>query len=152
MISRTRRFVVAMGALCIGALVLHGRCATLLLNSGDAALSQGKLAVARTLYLRALWFAPHDAVMSERVIFSDLQDGRPAILREALQLSAQALRYHPRASDIWLDRAFCATRLGQTRTAAHAFWQVSLLSPQPHLRWMSRRIAWRLSQGPGGGR
>ena len=146
MISRKRRFLLATLALIISMVLLHERCADILVTRGDGELAAGHFTSARTLYLRALWFHPQATVASERLIFSDLEDASEEHLREAMRVSEQALKRDPNNAAIWTDRGLCASRLGDDHAVEDAFYHAGNITHDGKLLYLSALAGRRLGE------
>lgn len=146
MITRSRRFLIALFALIAATLVFHERCADLLVTRGDGELAAGHPERAHALYRRALWFHPHTEVASERLVFSDLESATEKDLREAMEVSARALRRDPKNAALWTDRGLCASRLGDDHAAEDAFYRAGRLTHDGKLLYLSALAAKRLGE------
>jgi tetratricopeptide (TPR) repeat protein len=146
MLTISRRFSLAFLALTLATLILHDRCAALLVIRGDGELAAGHTAAAHAFYERALWFRPRSEEAAERLVFSDLEDGGLVRLREAMQVSAEALAIEPANAGLWTDRALCASRLGDDHDAEIAFDRAGHLTHDGRLLYLSALAAHRLGE------
>lgn len=145
-ITLVRRFFLAWIALALATIVLHERCADLLVLRGDGELAVGHPGYAHALYARALWFRPLAQTAAERLVFSDLEDGGVDRLHEAMRISAVALKAEPKNAALWTDRALCASRLGDDRAAEDAYAHAGNLTHDGKLLYLSALAAHRLGE------
>jgi tetratricopeptide (TPR) repeat protein len=145
-ISLARRFLLACFALALATLVLHERCADLLVLRGDGELAAGRPDRAHAFYARALWFRPHAQTAAERLTFSDLEDGGVDRLHEAMEISRAALVLDPKNAALWTDRALCASRLGDDRAAEDAYSHAGNITHDSKLLYLSALAAHRLGE------
>jgi len=146
MLTISRRFSLALISLALATIILHDRCAALLVIRGDGELAAGHTAAAHTFYARALWFRPRSEEAAERLVFSDLEAGNLEQLHEAMRVSADALAIEPKNAGLWTDRALCASRLGDDRDAEIAFDRAGRLTHDGRLLYLSALAAHRLGE------
>jgi tetratricopeptide (TPR) repeat protein len=145
-ITLARRFILACIALVLATLVLHERCADVLVLRGDGELAAGRADRAHAFYARALWFHPRAQTAAERLMFSDLEDGGVDRLHEAMKISVNALAAEPKNASLWTDRALCASRLGDDREAEEAYAHAGHITHDSKLLYLSALAAHRLGE------
>ena len=119
--STRRRFSVAVFAIAISALLLHGQISSALVLRGDEFAYRGDAARALQMYRRAIAIDGENENAVDRLAFQGAITHRPDLVRESVATASAYLNRHPLAVPILWDRALSLQLLGHFRGAEHDF-------------------------------
>lgn len=105
--SRTRRFVIALGALTCAALLFRGQVGDALVMRGDDYVYRGERAQALERYRRAMLVAPFAGTAVDRYVFVSMQMQTARSIASAVEVATRYLASHPDDVAVRTDRALC---------------------------------------------
>ena len=112
-----RRGLIAVVAIALAGVVLHGWIASGLVSRGDDLLRGGEQDRALGFYARAVWFDPGWEVPADRFAFAASLTGRSDLLQHGVTLTTAHLARDPRSYNVRWDRALCLLHLGRRSEA-----------------------------------
>jgi predicted Zn-dependent protease len=130
-----RRGMMAVVAIALAGVVLHGWIAIGLVSRGDDLLRGGKQDRALSFYTRAVWFDPAWDVPADRFAFAASLTGRRELLEQGVALTSAHLTRDPGSYNVRWDRALCLLHLNR---------RVEALADLEQLARM-RRGDWRMN-------
>ncbi len=137
-----RRCVMAIVAIALAGVVLHGWIAMGLVSRGDDLLRGGQQDRALTFYARAVWFDSGWEVPADRFAFAASLTGQRVLLEQGVALTSAHLARHPDSYNVRWDRALCLLHLHRRQ---EAFADVERLARMRRSDWRMNDMAFRIA-------
>lgn len=116
-----RRITLALTGIVMSGYLLRPQISQALVIRGDERLYRGSAADALIYYRRAIAADPLDGSAVDRFAFGAVSLRKPALVRDAIELSSQYLRRRPDDDVVRMDRAMAFRLLRDWRHAADDF-------------------------------
>jgi hypothetical protein len=137
-----RRAVMAIVAIVLAGVVLHGWIAMGLVSRGDDLLRGGHQDRALSFYARAVWFDGGWEVPADRFAFAASLTGRRDTLEQGIGLTSAHLARHPDSYNVRWDRALCLLHLHRR---PEALADVARLARMRRRDWRMNDMAFRIA-------
>lgn len=123
-IPTARRIALGLTGIVMSAYLLRPQISQALVVRGDERLYRGSAVDALSYYRRAIATDPFDGAAVDRFAFGAVSLRKPALVRDAIDLSSQYLRRRPDDDVVRMDRAMAFRLLRDWPHAADDFARV----------------------------
>jgi tetratricopeptide (TPR) repeat protein len=124
-------------------MLFRPQLASALVTRGDDLLRAGETESALAAYRRALRFAPHDPVATDRLAFTLLLRRADGDAAQAFAAAEAGLHDEPRSAALRADRGLAAARLGRWPQAERDFRAAADAAHDPRYAHLAARMAQR---------